>query len=82
MNEIYSRPNCPYCDQAKDVFKKLGVQFEERVVGSDLTREEFFEKFPGKRTVPQIIVGGNHIGGYSDLTEWMKDNDLRNFLAG
>jgi glutaredoxin len=82
MNEIYSRPNCPYCDMAKDVFKKLGVQFEERVVGSDISREDFFEKFPGKRTVPQIIIRGEHIGGYSDLKEWMEKNDLRNFLAG
>lgn len=82
MNEIYSRPNCPYCDMAKDVFKKLGVQYEEKVVGSDISREDFFEKFPGVKTVPQIIVGGNHIGGHSDLLEWMKDNDLRNFLAG
>ena len=82
MNEIYSRPNCPYCDMAKDVFKKLSVPFEERVVGSDISRDDFLEKFPGCRTVPQIVVGGSHVGGYTELTEWMKENDLRNFLAG
>ena len=82
MNYIYSKSNCPYCDRAKSVFKKLGVQYEERVVGSDLTREEFFEKFPGCKTVPQIIVGDKHIGGYDNLLEWMENNDLRNFLAG
>lgn len=82
MNEIYSKPNCQYCDAAKGVFKKLGVQFEERVVGLHLTRDEFFEKFPGQRTVPQIVVGDKHIGGYNNLLEWMQTNDLRNFLAG
>lgn len=82
MNQIYSKPNCPFCDMAKDTFKNMGVHFDEYVVGSDLTREEFFEKFPGRTTVPQIVVGGQHIGGYDNLTEWMKTNDLRNFLAG
>lgn len=82
MNHIYSKPNCPYCDMAKEVFKKLNVQYEEHVVGSEVSKEEFYKKFPGCRTVPQIVIADEHIGGYAELTEWMKHNDLRNFLAG
>ena len=81
MIDIYSRDNCPFCDMAKDTMKKHGVQFNEHVVGSDISREEFFQKFPGARTVPQILINGHHVGGYTDLTEWMKTNDLRNVLS-
>lgn len=82
MNEIYSKPNCPYCDAAKAVFRANDVHFYEYVVGMDVSREEFFEKFPSAKTVPQIVINGHHVGGYTDLTEWMKTNDLRNLLAG
>lgn len=82
MIDIYSKPNCPYCDKAKMVFKGYRVQFNEYVVGSDISREQFFEKFPGKKTVPQIIINGQHVGGYDELTEWIKENDLRNVLSG
>jgi glutaredoxin len=82
MIEIYSKPNCPYCDMAKNVVRGASLQFTEYVVGSDVTREEFLQKFPNSRTVPQIILNGHHIGGYNDLTEWMKHNDLRNVLKG
>lgn len=81
MITIYSKPGCGYCDAAKDIFKKTGVQYTELMVGSDLTREQFFERFPGAKTVPQIIIDGQHIGGYDNLTEWMEHNDLRNFLS-
>lgn len=81
MIEVYSKPNCPYCDMAKDTFRNTGVQYKEIVVGFDMSREEFYLKFPGHRTVPQILINGHHVGGYSDLTEWMKTNDLRSVLS-
>jgi|SanBayMetagenome_1026888.scaffolds.fasta_scaffold63360_2 glutaredoxin 3 len=82
MIEIYSKTDCPYCEMAKVAMRGYRVQFTEYVIGSDITREEFFQKFPNARTVPQIILNGHHIGGYNDLTEWMKHNDLRNFFKG
>jgi glutaredoxin len=82
MIEIYSKPNCPYCDAAKAIFRANSVQVNEHVVGSDISREEFLQKFPNCKTVPQIIINGHHVGGYTDLTEWMTHNDLRNVLSG
>jgi glutaredoxin len=45
--------------------KKL--PFVEVKIGVDITRDEFMEKFPNARTVPQIIFEGEHIGGYDQL---------------
>lgn len=80
--EIYGRPGCSYCNMAKDLLNKKGLHYTEHVVGSTMTREEFFEKFPEAKTVPQITIDGRLIGGYDKLTEWMNDYDNSKFLAG
>lgn len=80
--DIYGRPNCSFCSMAKDLLNKKGLQYTEHVVGSDMTREQFFEMFPGARTVPQITIDGRLIGGYDKLTEWMNSYDNSKFLAG
>ena len=81
MIEIYSLPSCYFCIQSKKIFEEKGVQYKEIMVGSDITREEFFEQFQGIKTVPQIVIDGTHIGGHEQLLEWMNTNDIRNFLA-
>lgn len=80
--EVYGRDNCPYCTMAKDLLNKKGLQYTEHVVGSTMSREQFFEKFPHAKTVPQITINGVLIGGYDKLTEWMNDYDQSKFLAG
>ena len=81
MIEIYSLPTCYFCIQSKKIFEEKGVQYKEIMVGSDITREQFFERFPGIKTVPQIVIGGERVGGHEQLLEWMEHNDLRNFLS-
>ena len=80
--EVYGKPDCPFCSLAKDLLNRKGLHYSEHVAGSDMTREEFFEKFPGARTVPQITIDGRLIGGYDKLTEWMNSYDNSKFLAG
>jgi len=80
--DIYSKPDCVYCNRAKDLFNQKGLQFNEHVVGSDITRDDFIIMFRGAKTVPQIVIDGKHIGGYDNLTEWVKTNDNASFLAG
>jgi len=58
---------CPYCDMAKSLLKNKGVAFEERMIGADWTREQLLEEIPQARTVPQIILNGEYIGGYDQL---------------
>lgn len=64
---IYSKPNCPYCVSAKQFLSTKGYTFEERVVGVNASREELLEAAPNARTVPQILINGNLVGGYDDL---------------
>jgi glutaredoxin 3 len=64
---IYSKDDCPYCDNAKILLKAKQIEFTEHKVGRDLTRDEFLEQFPNTRTVPQIYVDDEYVGGYDQL---------------
>lgn len=65
--EIWTKDNCPYCVRAKALFEQKGVEYTERVIGKDATREDLLERAPHARTVPQIWLDGNYIGGYTEL---------------
>lgn len=65
--EIWTKTNCPYCTRAKALFEQKGVEYEERIIGQDATREELLERAPNAKTVPQIWLDGNYIGGYTEL---------------
>ena len=67
MIEIYGKTQCPFCDKAKALCEKEGLEYTYRQLDTDFTREELFEQFPGARTFPQIKFDGENIGGYSDL---------------
>jgi len=65
---VYSGPQCPYCVRAKELFKRKGVAFTEYDVKSDTARfEEMLSISNGRRTIPQIFINGQHIGGCDDL---------------
>lgn len=66
---VYTKDNCPYCVKAKALLKGYGLECIETVIGKDISREEFLDAFPTARTVPQIILEGEHIGGYEDLAK-------------
>lgn len=66
--EIYTTRICPYCVRAKNLLQKKGVAFHEIDVGDDAEqRVALVEKAGGQRTVPQIFINGQHIGGSDDL---------------
>jgi glutaredoxin 3 len=66
---IYSTRFCPYCLAAKNLLGKKGVTFTEiDVTGKRALRQEMAE-LCGRRTVPQIWIGEQHIGGYDDLAD-------------
>ena len=64
--EIYSKTNCGYCDRAKLRLAKYNPKIY--MLGTDYTREDFFEKFPNARTFPQITIDGDLIGGYTEFS--------------
>lgn len=77
---IYTKDNCPYCVQAKNLFNLKNESYQEMKIGVDLTREEFINIFPDVKTVPFIIIDGEKIGGYDKLTEWYNRPE-QSFLA-
>ena len=70
MIEIYGKPQCPYCDRAKQLCEMKGYEYSYQSLGTDFDREEMLEKFPGARTFPQIRIHGENIGGYTEFAEW------------
>jgi len=65
--EIYTTPWCPYCHAAKRLLEERGIAFEETdVSGAPDLRAEISRR-SGRRTVPQIFIDGEAIGGYDEL---------------
>jgi glutaredoxin len=70
---MWSKYNCSYCDQAKKLLQAHDIKFEERKIGDGWTKEELLEAIPTARTVPQIIVNGQYIGGYTELRTFLTE---------
>lgn len=66
---VWSKYQCPYCDQAKALLNSKGIQFEERKIGDGWTKEDLLEAVPTARTVPQIILNDELIGGFNELRQ-------------
>ena len=66
---VWSKYHCPYCDQAKALLTQRGIPFEEKKIGDGYTKEELLEAVPTARTVPQIFIGEELIGGFTELRE-------------
>jgi len=73
---VWSKYHCPYCEQAKALLKQKGIQFEERKIGDGFTKEELLEHIPAARTVPQIVINGDVIGGFTDLQKWLEQENV------
>lgn len=74
MNAIvWSKYNCPYCDQAKALLTQRGIKYEERKIGDGYTREELLEAVPNARTVPQIFINNQLIGGFTELRRHLEE---------
>lgn len=77
--EIYTKSDCNYCVRAKELFKKRNIQYREFILSPGLdedvpsmnqqyvTREDLLDRAPHARSVPQIWLDGNYIGGYTEL---------------
>jgi glutaredoxin len=67
---VHSKTDCPYCKKAKEHLEFSGVEFTEIVHDDYDDRQKMYDElglFGSQRTVPQIIVDGNRIGGYTEL---------------
>lgn len=63
---VFTKPGCPFCTKAKQLLIDNKLQFEEIVLGQDATTVSL-RAISGRTTVPQVFIGGQHIGGSDDL---------------
>ena len=70
--EIYTKSNCSYCEMAKQYFDSQNIEYSLHDVENVETFNELLNRNPSARTMPQIFINDELIGGYTDLIEWLK----------
>ncbi len=81
--EVYTQPWCPFCARAVNLLKRKGVAFEEiNAPHGTPERAQSIERSGGARSVPQIFVGGHHVGGSDQLVALERAGKLDAMLAG
>ena len=71
---VWSKNQCPYCDQAKALLKLKGIEFEERNINNGWDREDLLAAVPTARTVPQIFLGEEYVGGFNELKKKLTES--------
>ena len=78
---MYSGPLCNFCEAAKRLFSRNNIKYKEIDISTkDGLRDEMIKKSNGKRTIPQIFFDDKHIGGYVELRELEKNNQLLDLI--
>jgi glutaredoxin 3 len=79
---MYSTTWCGYCQRARGLLQRKGVDIREIKVDEDPSqREAMVQKSGGRRTVPQIFIGERHVGGYDDLAALERAGELDKLLS-
>jgi glutaredoxin len=69
---VWSKYHCPFCDQAKALLNAKGIEFEEKKIGDGYTKEDLLAEVPTARTVPQVFLDGELIGGFTELKKHLQ----------
>jgi glutaredoxin len=69
---VWSKDSCPFCVQAKGLLKQKGIEFEERNINKDWTKEQLLEAVPNARTLPQIFLDDKLVGGFTELRKHLQ----------
>lgn len=78
--EIYTKNYCPYCTHAKDLLRIKGIDFVEYEVTEDAAKEQEMRERSGRKTVPEIFIGGQLAGGCSELFDLDERGELDRLL--
>jgi glutaredoxin 3 len=80
--EIYFKSWCPYSQNALALLDHKGVEYTAIDVTNDLPKELEMRERAGRSSVPQIFIGGHHIGGFDDINALDRAGELDKLLAG
>ena len=64
---VWSKDQCPYCVQAKALLESRGIEYEERNINNGWDKDDLLTAVPGARTVPQIFLDEELVGGFNEL---------------
>ena len=70
---VWSKPMCPYCDQAKNLLSTKGIEYEERNIAQGWKIQDLLEAAPNAKTMPQIWLDDEYIGGDREHEEKLKN---------
>ena len=73
--EVWSQTNCPACKEAKRLLTSFGIEYTEQMLGENATKKDLIEKVPNARSVPQIFLDGEYVGGLPELKKRLAVND-------
>lgn len=77
---VYSKEICPYCRMAKELLSARGIPFKEIRIDLDENKRDEMIRLSNRRTVPQIFINEQSIGGYDDLAELAKSGKLDDLI--
>lgn len=64
---IWTKDDCTFCIQAKKLLEAKAIEYEERKIGGEYSKEQLLEAVPGAKSVPQIFIDEEYVGGYREL---------------
>lgn len=74
---VWSKDNCPACTEAKKLLVDRGYDIDERIVGFNTTKEDLLKAVPTARSVPQVFIEDQYIGGCDQLREHFEKNVVK-----
>ena len=77
--QVWSQTNCPACTEAKRLLDQQGIVIEERMLGvNGYTKKDLIDLVPHARSVPQIFVDGEYVGGLQELKRKLANDNNKN----
>lgn len=74
--EVYSKPNCEYCNKAKILLNRFEIPYTVYEIGKDVDRDTVIKRFPSVPIVPIIVKDGELMGTYAQLVNWVATTDF------
>lgn len=72
---VWSKEQCPYCEMAKQLLTSKGIEFEEKKIGNGYTKEDLLNAVPSARSVPQVFLDDQLIGGFPELKTRLTESE-------
>jgi glutaredoxin 3 len=75
---VWSQTNCPACTEAKRLLDSKAIPYQVKMLGVDVTKKDLIDVVPHARSVPQIFVNGEYVGGLQELKQKLANDNNKN----